>query len=92
MEISDIVGTLAAVCMVFGYLPQAVYTIRTRDTDGIAMPTFILMFLGSVFFMVQGILISNIPLFVTNLITGSCSAIIFIMKIYNTVKKRRRRG
>ena len=38
-----IVGYLAAICMVCGYLPQAVYTIRTRDTDGIALPTFLLM-------------------------------------------------
>lgn len=45
----DIIGYAAAICMVFGYFPQAIYTIRTRDTDGIALPTFLLMFLGSVF-------------------------------------------
>ena len=49
----DIIGYAAAICMVFGYFPQAIYTIRTRDTDGIALPTFLLMFLGSVFFMIQ---------------------------------------
>lgn len=43
----EITGTAAAVCMVFGYLPQAIATIRTRNTDGIALPTFLLMGLGS---------------------------------------------
>lgn len=42
----NIFGYAAAICMVCGYLPQAIYTIRTRDTDGIAMPTFLLMGLG----------------------------------------------
>lgn len=78
-----IFGYAAAICMVCGYLPQAIYTIRTRDTDGIAVPTFLLMFFGSVFFIVQGIMLDNIPLWVTNLITGTCSAIVFGIKMYN---------
>lgn len=45
----DIIGYAAAICMVFGYFPQAIYTIRTRDTDGIALPTFLLMFLDRYF-------------------------------------------
>ena len=86
----EIIGYLAAICMVCGYLPQAIYTIRTRDTDGIAMPTFILMFLGSVFFIIQGIMLGNAPLWITNLITGTCSAIVFCIKIYNDYFKNRR--
>ena len=35
--------------MIFGYLPQAIVTIRTRDTDGIALPTFCMLGLGSIF-------------------------------------------
>lgn len=79
----DIIGYAAAICMVFGYFPQAIYTIRTRDTDGIALPTFLLMFLGSVFFMIQGFMLGNVPLWITNLITGTSSAIIFGIKMYN---------
>ncbi len=78
-----IIGYSAAVCMVLGYLPQAIYTIRTRDTEGIAMPTFLLMFLGSVFFVIQGGMLGNWPLMITNLITAACSAIVFGIKIYN---------
>lgn len=87
-----IVGYAAAICMILGYLPQAIYTIRTRDTDGIALPTFILMGAGSVFFVVQGILLDNVPLIVTNVITGTSSAIIFGIKIYNDYYRHRRDG
>ena len=65
-----IIGWLASICMIGGYLPQAIYTIRTRDTEGIALPTFLLMGFGSLFFVAQGILINNWPLAITNIITG----------------------
>lgn len=83
MDFIVIAGYLAAVCMVLGYVPQAWYTIRTRDTDGIALPTFLLMFAGSVFFVIQGIGLDNWPLVITNALTGTSSAIIFAIKIYN---------
>ncbi len=85
----SIVGSAAALCMVLGYLPQAIATIRTRDTEGIAMPTFLMMGLGSLFFVIQGILTDNWPLVVTNVITFTCSAIIFGIKIHNDSKKKR---
>jgi len=88
--IVTIVGYAAAICMVLGYLPQAIYTIRTRDTDGIAMPTFILMFLGSVFFILQGIMLDNVPLIITNVITATCSAIVFGIKIFNDFFRKRK--
>ncbi len=85
----SIIGYAASVCMIFGYLPQAIVTIRTRDTEGIAMSTFLAMGLGSVFFAVQGFLLSNYPLLITNVITAFCSAIIFVIKIGNDRKKKR---
>lgn len=90
MPIPDIIGYLASICMIFGYLPQALTTMRTRDTDGIAMPTFIMLGLGSVFFVVNGILLDNIPLVITNVITTICSVIIFGIKIHNDRKKKKK--
>ena len=73
----------AAICMILGYVPQAWTTIRTRDTDGIAMPTFIMMGLGSAFFVVLGFLTDVWALWVTNVITLISSMIICGIKIYN---------
>lgn len=87
--IITIVGYAAAICMILGYMPQAITTIRTRDTDGIAMPTFCMMGLGSIFFVVQGILLGNWPLVITNVITGVCSIIVFSIKIYNDTHKKK---
>lgn len=83
MDLMNIFGWLASICMILGYLPQAIMTIRTRDTDGISIMTFSMMGLGSIFFVINGWLWRNYPLMITNIITGSCSVIIFAIKIYN---------
>lgn len=84
----NVVGYAATVCMLCGYMPQAIHTMRTLETDGIAMPTFIALGLGSVFFAVQGVLTGNLPLLITNAITAVCSAIITVIKITNDRRKK----
>ena len=83
-----IIGYAAAICMVLGYLPQAITTIRTRDTVGIALPTFLMMGLGSLFFVLQGIVEQIWSLAIANTITLICSTIIFGIKIHNDRKKK----
>lgn len=75
--------------MVLGYLPQAIATIRTRDTDGIALPTFCMLGLGFIFFVIQGIMLSNWPIVITNVIASVSSIIIFAIKIHNDRRKKK---
>lgn len=84
----NIFGYAATICLLCGYLPQAIHTIRTRDTSGIALPTFLSMGVGSVFFVVQGILTGNMPLVISNAVTMVCCAIITAIKLYNIKKGR----
>ncbi len=77
--------------MVLGYMPQSIHTMRTRNTDGIAMTTFLLMGLGSLGFAIQGMLINNWPLIITNVITTLSSAIISSIKIYNDFFKNKKK-
>ena len=88
-NLSDIIGYAASICMVLGYMPQAIYTIRTHDTDGIALPTFLMMGLGGIFFAIQGLLLKNWPLFITNVITTTSSGIVFGIKMYNDYWKKK---
>ena len=87
----QICGYIATIGMILGYLPQAIATIRTRNTDGIALPTFLMMGIGSFAFMVQGLI--HEPdiiwsLFLTNLVTTICSVIVFSIKVYNDYIKK----
>ena len=88
-----ICGYVASIGMILGYLPQAIATIRTRNTDGIAMPTFLMMAIGAFAFMLQGVLHPGgiiWSMFITNAVTCTCSCIIFAIKISNDTRKRKR--
>ena len=89
----EICGWVASITMILGYLPQAIHTIRTRETDSIALPTFLMMGVGGMCFMLQGLL--HKPdilwaLFLTNLVTTTCSLIVFAIKVYNDYIKPKR--
>ena len=48
------------------------------------------MGLGSLFFVIQGFLLGNLPLAVTNVITGGSSAVITVIKLRNDAKKKKK--
>ncbi len=89
--LADVIGYSGSICLVLGYLPQAYYTIRTRKTDGIALPTFLLMGFGSLFFAIQGILLGNTPLIICNAVTFICSVIIFVIKVGNDCRRHKQK-
>jgi MtN3 and saliva related transmembrane protein len=88
IDIATIIGYTAAIFMIFGYLPQTIHTIKTRSTDDIAMGTFLSLGLGSICFMIQGYMLENYPLAITNTLTTVMSAIIFGIKMVNDRKKK----
>ena len=87
----EICGYVGSAGLILGFLPQTIRTIRTRKTDDIALPTFLMMAVGAFFFMLQGLL--HRPdiiwsLFITNLVTCLCSCVVFGIKIYNYFIRR----
>ncbi len=91
----QILGWLGSIGLILGYLPQAIQTIRTRQTDGISLPGFIMMAVGSFCFMCQGLMLCiqqgiqvGIFFFITNFITATCAAIIFFIKMKNDHGKK----
>ena len=89
-----IFGYVASIAMILGYLPQAITTIRTRNTDGISLPAFLMMAIGAFAFMLQGLLHRpNIiwSMFITNALTCTSSCIIFVIKVRNDYLKRKQK-
>ena len=84
----DICGLVGSIGLVLGYLPQAIQTIRTRNTDGISLPGFIMMAVGAFGFLTQGLISANYYIMLTNFITFVCSVIIFGIKMYNDYFKK----
>ena len=65
---------------------------RTRESDGVALPCFRVMGVCGACFMLQGLF--HKPdilwaLFITNLVTTTCSLIVFAIKVYNDYIKKK---
>ncbi len=84
--ITNAAGLFAACCTTVSFLPQAVKTIRTRDTSGISLSMYSLFTLGTLFWLVFGVLSSNLPVTFANAVTLVFAGIILFYKI----KYRRR--
>ena len=87
-----ICGYVASLGMILGYLPQAITTIRTRNTDGIALPSFLMMAIGALAFVIQGLLHKDgiiWSMVITNAVTCSCSCIVFGIKISNDYVRKK---
>ena len=54
MELA-IFGYIAAFCTAVSFLPQAVKTIKTKDTNGLSLLTYLFLFFGSLSWFIYGI-------------------------------------
>ena len=81
MNIITIIGLAAAFCTTLSFLPQAFKTIRTKDTSGISLSMYGLFTLGTLFWLIFGILSANIPVTAANSITLLFASIILFYKI-----------
>ena len=62
----NIVGTLAATLTTSAFIPQAIKTIRTRDTSGLSLSMYALLLSGVTLWLAYGVIIGSWPLIVSN--------------------------
>lgn len=81
-----IIGLVAAFLTTASFLPQAVKTIKTKDTSGISFFMYLLFTSGVFLWLIYGMLIKDFPIFIANLITIIFALVIFICKVINMKK------
>ncbi len=90
MNLTSFMGSIAAILITLGYLPQTLKTVRTRSTGDIAVGSFILMGLGSFSWVIYGFLTKDYFILTANTLTTLMSVVIFSIKINNDLKARRK--
>lgn len=81
MDAITLLGLAAAFCTTISFLPQAIKTIRTRDTSGISLSMYTVFTLGTLLWLLYGLFSSNLPVGVANGITLVFASIILVYKI-----------
>jgi MtN3 and saliva related transmembrane protein len=74
-------GYAAAALTTFAFVPQAVKTIRSRDTRGISLGMYVVFTVGVGFWLGYGFVLESWPMIVANTITLLLSATILGLKL-----------
>lgn len=76
-----IIGFIAAVLTTASFLPQAIKTIKTKDTSGISLIMYILFSVGVFLWLVYGIFIHDFAVISANSVTFVFASIILFYKL-----------
>jgi MtN3 and saliva related transmembrane protein len=87
-DMIDYIGYIAAFFTTASFLPQAILTIKTKDTQSLSLGMYTLFTLGVFGWLVYGICIANKAIIVANVITFILAASILIFKIYNVLTNK----
>lgn len=81
MNITDLIGTLAAILTTISFLPQALHTFRTKDVRGISLGMYSAFTLGVAMWLIYGLLLGAWPVVIANVVTLALASIILVLKL-----------
>lgn len=83
-----IFGYMAAILTTISFLPQAIKTIKEKNTEGISLVMYSLFTSGVLMWLVYGIFVKDTPIIIANSITLILAVTILALKIkYSTLAK-----
>jgi MtN3 and saliva related transmembrane protein len=87
MDTTFVLGNIAAVLTSVSFLPQAIQVIKTKDTQSISLPMYLMFVVGVALWLVYGILQKDLPVMLANIVTLIFSSIILFYKIKETLSQ-----
>jgi MtN3 and saliva related transmembrane protein len=78
---TDLIGYFAATLTTLSFIPQALKTIRTRDTSAISSGMYATFSVGTALWFAYGVTLGSWPIILANGITFLLAATILALKI-----------
>lgn len=85
--LTDLIGYVAATLTTISFLPQAVMTIRTRNTTSLSLAMYTAFTVGVLLWLVYGLYRADKAIIFANSITFILASSILAFKVYNTLYK-----
>lgn len=76
-----IVGFVAAFLTTFAFAPQAIHTIRTRNTEGISLSMYLLFVTGVSVWLVYGLMVNDMAITIANVLTFLLALPVLLIKL-----------
>ena len=77
----DSIGLVGAALTTLCWLPQALKTIRDRDTRAISLPATVVFALGTLLWLVYGVALGDWPLIASSAVTAALMLVILRLKL-----------
>jgi MtN3 and saliva related transmembrane protein len=77
----DILGYIGATLTTAAFAPQAIKSIRTRDTTGMSLWMYVMFTIGVAFWLAYGIALNSWPMIVANSVTLPLAGSILALKL-----------
>jgi MtN3 and saliva related transmembrane protein len=88
LNVVGLVGSMAGICSVVGFVPQIVKIWRSRSAQDISLGSYIITCTGLALWLAYGVMIHSKSLIFTNIITLSLATTVLCMKIAWGLKSR----
>jgi len=79
----EIVGLSAAFLTTSAFIPQVYKIYKEKNTDGISLTMYIILFTGVILWFIYGILIGSLSIIIANGVTALLQLSIIIFKLKN---------
>ena len=83
MDRITLLGLLAAACTTFAFFPQAYKIYKTKHTQDLSIPMYVIFSIGVLLWLIYGIIINNLPVIMANGVTFVMCVYILTMIIKN---------
>ncbi|MFC3928892.1 SemiSWEET transporter [Streptococcus caprae] len=75
------IGFIAAFLTTFGFVPQVIRVIQTKDTTSISLGMYLMSVTGMLLWLTHGLMIKDNALVIANAISATLSGIILVYKL-----------
>ena len=80
-NIYNIVGYIGAICTTVAFIPQVIYTLKTKDTKAISLGMYIIFIIGITSWLIYGLHKEDLPLTLANSVTIVLARISLVCKL-----------
>lgn len=90
MEMTTLIGLVAATSTTFAFVPQVWTILKTRNTQGISLSMYSVFTSGVFLWLMYGLMVGDAPIVIANAITFSLALTVLTLTIrYQRLEKRR---
>ncbi|MCP8687463.1 SemiSWEET transporter [Marinobacterium sedimentorum] len=89
MDNTTLIGMVAALCTTAAFVPQVLRILKTGNVEGISVSMYSILTFGVALWLIYGIILQDLPMFLANLVTFLLSSSVLALTLRKRFQKRR---